>query len=75
MDSAWLELSIQTLTHKDSVIVVTNDYTLRQAQSVVKNYEGVFILNITDRTVSKKETKVVEQGSLQYIFSWIKEIP
>ena len=53
MDAAWLEMSLKTLTIKDSVIVLTNDSTLRDAQGVVKDYEGVFILNITDRTAKK----------------------
>ena len=38
MDAAWLEMSLKTLTIKDSVIVITNDNTLRDAQGVVKDF-------------------------------------
>ena len=75
MDGSWLKKSLETLTIKDSVIVVTNDYTLRDAQSVVQHFEGVFILNVTDRTNKKKELKVYDEGTKEHIFELIKLIP
>ena len=38
MDAPWLERAIKTHTLKDSVVVITNDYSLREAQQVVKNF-------------------------------------
>lgn len=35
MDREWLKLSLETLLIKDSVIVVANDNTLREAQQVL----------------------------------------
>ena len=75
MDASWLKLSLDTLTIKDSVVVITNDYTLRDAQAVVKEYDGVFILNITDRTNKKPERKVFDEGNKAHIISLIKQIP
>ena len=75
MDASWLKKSLETLTIKDSVIVVTDDYTLRDAQSVVQHFEGVFILNVTDRTNKKTELKVYDEGTKEHIFSLIKQIP
>ena len=49
MDKEWLRRSLETITLRDSVIVITTDATLRDAQKVVENFEEVFILNITQR--------------------------
>jgi hypothetical protein len=38
MDKEWLKLSLQTLTIKDSVIVITSDATLREAQQVLLDF-------------------------------------
>ena len=38
MDKEWLKESLTSLTIKDSVIVVTNDTTLREAQQVVEQF-------------------------------------
>ena len=49
IDKEFLQKQIKTLTLKDSVIVITDDSTLREAQFVLKNFDEVSILNITDR--------------------------
>lgn len=49
MDKEWLKLALKTLMIKDSVIVITSDETLRDAQQVLSEFGKVYILNITDR--------------------------
>jgi hypothetical protein len=60
---------------KDSVLVITDDNTLREAQIVVRQFDEVCILNITARTKIKEEIKVISAGPKETIYELIKEIP
>jgi hypothetical protein len=60
---------------KDSVLVITDDTTLREAQVVVRQFDEVCILNITNRSKVKEEIKVISAGPKQAIYDLIKEIP
>ena len=49
IDKEYLKHQIEVLTLKDSVLIITNDTTLREAQAVARKFDEVSILNITDR--------------------------
>ena len=74
MDKEWLKLSLQTLTLKDSVIIISTDATLREAQQVLEEFKEVFILNITERENPKAEKKVIAQGNQAHIYELIRTI-
>lgn len=53
-DENYLKHMITNIRRKrDSVLVLTNDSTLREAQGVVKSFDEVAIMNITDRNMKE----------------------
>lgn len=72
MDKEWLKQSLETLTIRDDVFIITNDETLREAQYVATNFDKVSILNITDRANPKNERKVMSSGTQEHIYSLIR---
>lgn len=57
------------------MIVITDDSTLREAQVVVRQFDEVCILNITNRNKIKEEIQVISAGPKEAIYALIKEIP
>ena len=66
--SFLLEKIKQVKYKKDDVIIITDDDTLREAQEVGKKFDGVYILNITDRKNVTNEIKVIAHNSIDKIF-------
>jgi hypothetical protein len=75
IDREFLTKQIQTITLKDSVLIITDDSTLREAQAVARRFDEVSILNITDRENAKEEVKVIASAKKEKIYELIKSIP
>jgi hypothetical protein len=75
IDKEFLNRLIETITLKDSVLIITDDTTLREAQSVARKFDEVSILNITDRENAKEEIKVISSAKKAKIYELIQSIP
>jgi hypothetical protein len=75
IDKEFLSRQIQTITLKDSVLIITDDTTLREAQTVARKFDEVSILNVTDRQHAKEEIKVITSAPKEKIYELIRSIP
>jgi hypothetical protein len=67
IDKSFLQNMIDSLLIRDSVIIIAEDKTLREAQEAISKYNDVFILLVTERKNPSREKRVISAQSKNQI--------